>query len=168
MSHTKFLKLAITAYVICALLAFLATAFSGAYADNLLLQRIWIFPLRFEFALVLLFLSLIAAYSLLHNSFHGRLMLTGVAVVHILNMIFATSLVESAFAALLSTASMLSLGVLLYVAWTNPQSHKVKRLQAYQQQRRRAKEEQDKIDFAYLNPVIPPPEHEAKKSQHEQ
>ncbi|MEE1674670.1 hypothetical protein SNR37_004113 [Agarivorans aestuarii] len=155
MSHTKMLKLAMSAYIACALLAFLATAFSGGFSDAHIIQRVWIFPLRFEFALVLLFLSLLASYSLLHDSLHGRLLLTAIAVVHILNMIFATSLVESSIAALFSAASMMSLGLLVYVAWTNPQSRKVKRLQRYQVQRRRAKEEQDKIDYAYLT-ALPP------------
>lgn len=162
MSHTRMLKLAISAYVACALLAFLSTAFSGGFSDNHIIQRVWIFPLRFEFALVLLFLSLLASYSLLHDSLHGRLLLTGIAVVHILNMIFATSLVESSIAALFSAASMMSLGLLVYVAWTNPQNTKVKRLQQYQIQRRRAKEEQDKIDYAYLSAVPPTNEQHAE------
>lgn len=155
MSHTRMLKLAMSAYIACALLAFLATAFSGGFSDTHIIQRVWIFPLRFEFALVLLFLSVLASYSLLHDSLHGRLLLTAIAVVHILNMIFATSLVESSIAALFSAASMMSLGLLVYVAWTNPQSRKVKRLQHYQVQRRRAKEEQAKIDYAYLTAVPP-------------
>ncbi|GGB13671.1 hypothetical protein [Agarivorans gilvus] len=154
MTHTKMLKWAINGYVMCALLAFLATAFSGGYSDNQLAPRVWIFPLRFEFALALLFLSLLASYSLLFNSLHGRLLLVAIAVVHILNMIFTSTLVESSLAAMFSTASMLSLGVLLYIAWTDPLQDKVKRLRAYQQQRLYEKQQQDKIDYAYLHTAL--------------
>ncbi|WP_427978353.1 hypothetical protein [Agarivorans sp.] len=168
MTHTKILKWAINGYVVCALLAFLATAFSGGYSDNQALQRIWIFPLRFEFALALLFLSLLASYSLLFHSLHGRILLLGIAVVHILNMIFTSTLVESSIAAMFSTASMLSLGVLLYVAWTDPLHDKVKRLRAYQRRRRYEKQQQDKIDYAYLHTALNKelPHHHHHDDQH--
>ncbi len=154
MTYTKILKWAINSYVVCALLAFLATAFSGGYADTQVVQRIWIFPLRFELALVLLFLSLLASYSLLFNSLHGRILLLGIAGVHILNMIFTSTLIESSIAAMLSMASMLSLGALLYVAWTDPIQDKLKRLCAYQQQRQNEKQQQAKVDYAYLHTVL--------------
>ncbi|UPW18416.1 hypothetical protein M0C34_19675 [Agarivorans sp. TSD2052] len=156
MTHIKSLKYAINIFVCCAFLAFLATALGGGFAEQNLLHRIWIFPLRFELALVVLFLSLLAAYSLLYSSLHGRLLLTVIAFVHILNMILTTSVAESSVTALLSAMSMISLGGLLYLAWTNPQEEKVKRLRLYQRQRRRAKEEQGKLDYAYLQTVQHP------------
>lgn len=167
-THTKMLKWAINGYVICALLAFLATAFSGGYSDNQLAPRVWIFPLRFEFALTLLFLSLLASYSLLFNSLHGRILLLAIAGAHILNMIFTSTLVESSIAAILSTASMLSLGILLYVAWTDPQQDKVKRLRVYQQRRRDRKQQQDEIDYAYLQRPLNHelPQHQDAKHKH--
>ncbi|WP_432464000.1 hypothetical protein [Agarivorans sp. QJM3NY_33] len=160
MTHTRIMKWAINAYVGCALLAWLVAVFSGVLTEAESGPKLWIFPLNFELTLVVLLFSLLAAYSLRYGSIHGRLLLSGLALIDLLNMIFTNPLVQSSLVSSLDVLSMLALFVLLYIAWTNTLADKVKRLQAYQHQQVKGKSIQSQAELQ------PKPQNESQHKPH--
>ncbi len=131
MNYTRVLKFAINAYVICAVLALLATAFSGGFSFPHTATRLWLFPLDLGPSLVLLFVSLLAAYSLLYNSSHGRWLLSCCAVFFFLNLALDDGQLTWGLAAVVNLVALVVMVLVLYLAWTNPLPDKIKRLRSH-------------------------------------